>query len=78
MAVEGKFPTVAKGCFIAPTACVSGDVAMGANSSVWYGAIVRGDVAQIKIGANTNISHRAVIISDSADQKVSCPRNWSL
>ena len=50
-------PTV----FLAPTAVVAGNVEIGADASVWYGATVRGDVNYIRIGARTNIQDHAMI-----------------
>jgi carbonic anhydrase/acetyltransferase-like protein (isoleucine patch superfamily) len=50
-------PTV----FLAPTAVVAGDVQIGADSSVWYGATVRGDVNYIRIGQRVNIQDHATI-----------------
>jgi carbonic anhydrase/acetyltransferase-like protein (isoleucine patch superfamily) len=50
-------PTV----FLAPTAVVAGDVEIGADSSVWYGATVRGDVNYIRIGARVNLQDHAMI-----------------
>src|SRR5581483_2516446 len=50
-------PTV----FVAPTATVIGDVVMEMNSSVWFGAILRGDSGQIVIGEGSNIQDGAVI-----------------
>lgn len=47
--------------FIAPNATIVGDVAIGALSSVWYGAVVRGDVNKVVIGERTNVQDRAVI-----------------
>lgn len=47
--------------FIAPNASVIGDVKLGADSSVWYGAVVRGDVNKVVIGERTNVQDRAVI-----------------
>jgi carbonic anhydrase/acetyltransferase-like protein (isoleucine patch superfamily) len=41
MSLQAKMPKVSKGCFVAPSATVSGDVALGGNTAVWYGAIVR-------------------------------------
>jgi len=54
-------PTVNEGCFIAPTAGVSGEVNLGAGSSVWYGAFVKGDRSKVTIGSNTSILEGAVI-----------------
>ena len=50
--------------FIAPTAAVMGDVTLGAESSVWYGAVVRGDMAPIVIGERTNLQDGAVVHVD--------------
>jgi carbonic anhydrase/acetyltransferase-like protein (isoleucine patch superfamily) len=47
--------------FIAPNAAIIGDVAIGAASSVWYGAVIRGDVNKVVIGERTNVQDRAVI-----------------
>mmetsp|Transcript_38831 Transcript_38831/g.32779 ORF Transcript_38831/g.32779 Transcript_38831/m.32779 type:complete len:246 (-) Transcript_38831:526-1263(-) len=54
-------PTINEGCFIAPTAGVSGEVNLGAGSSVWYGAFVKGDRSKVTIGSNTSILEGAVI-----------------
>jgi carbonic anhydrase/acetyltransferase-like protein (isoleucine patch superfamily) len=48
-------PQIGNNCFIAPNAVIAGDVAIGKNSSVWFGCLIRGDVAPITIGSNTNI-----------------------
>jgi carbonic anhydrase/acetyltransferase-like protein (isoleucine patch superfamily) len=48
-------PTIPKSCFIEETAVVIGDVVMGEDSSVWFNAVIRGDVHYIRIGARTNI-----------------------
>jgi len=57
-------PTVAEDAFIAPTACVVGDVELGPRSSLWYGAVARGDTSSIKIGADTNIQDCSTLHSD--------------
>lgn len=62
VAVDGVSPTVSPlTAFVAPNASVIGDVTLGQNSSVWYGATIRGDVHQVIIGENTSIGDRAVI-----------------
>lgn len=48
-------PTVPKSCFIEETAVVIGDVVMGEECSVWFNAVVRGDVNHIRIGDRTNV-----------------------
>jgi carbonic anhydrase/acetyltransferase-like protein (isoleucine patch superfamily) len=56
-----KKPRVGKNVFIAKTATVIGDVTLGAHSSVWYGAVLRGDINYIRIGHHTNIQDNAVL-----------------
>jgi len=59
--VKDKSPVWGSDCFIAPNATIVGDVVMGANCSVWFNAVIRGDVNCIKIGNNTNIQDGVVI-----------------
>ena len=56
--------TETAGAFIADTARVLGDVRLGANASVWYGAVIRGDVAPVVIGEGTNVQDNAVVHCD--------------
>lgn len=56
-----KFPVVGEGCFVAPSAVLIGDVTLHAGASVWFGAVLRGDVSPIVIGARTNIQDNTVI-----------------
>ncbi|MCB9558686.1 MAG: gamma carbonic anhydrase family protein [Deltaproteobacteria bacterium] len=58
---EGKTPQISRDAFVAPDAVVLGDVVLGADSSIWYGCVVRGDVHYIRIGEKTNIQDRTVI-----------------
>jgi carbonic anhydrase/acetyltransferase-like protein (isoleucine patch superfamily) len=51
--------------FIAPGATVLGDVTLGADSSVWYGAVVRGDTERIVIGSATNIQDGCILHADA-------------
>ena len=59
--VKDKNPQWGNDCFIADNATIVGDVVMGDNCSVWFNAVIRGDVNYIKIGNNTNIQDGAVI-----------------
>nr|WP_121269988.1 gamma carbonic anhydrase family protein [Pedobacter schmidteae] len=59
--VKDKDPKWGKDCFIAPNATIVGDVLMGNNCSVWFNAVIRGDVNSITIGDETNIQDGAVI-----------------
>jgi carbonic anhydrase/acetyltransferase-like protein (isoleucine patch superfamily) len=54
-------PRIAAGVFIAPGAVIVGDVEIGAGSSVWFNAVIRGDVAPIRIGSGSNVQDGAVI-----------------
>lgn len=58
---EGTTPTFAEGAFLADTAVAVGDVVVGEGSSVWYGAVLRGDVAPIRIGARSNIQDLSMV-----------------
>lgn len=59
--VQDKHPIWAENCFIAPNATIVGDVVMGKNCSVWFNAVIRGDVNSITIGNDSNIQDGAVI-----------------
>ena len=48
--VNGKTPQIPKDCFVAENATIIGEVSFGENCSVWYNAVVRGDVNRIEIG----------------------------
>jgi carbonic anhydrase/acetyltransferase-like protein (isoleucine patch superfamily) len=59
--VEDNFPAWGAGCFIAPNATIVGDVLMGEQCSVWFNAVVRGDVNSIRMGNKVNVQDGAVI-----------------
>lgn len=59
--VKDKSPQYDDSCFIAENATIVGDVEMGKNCSVWFNAVIRGDVNSIRIGDRTNIQDGAVI-----------------
>lgn len=59
--VNGKHPQIPESCFVAENATIVGDVSMGDSCSVWFNAVVRGDVHYIKIGNKVNIQDGAVI-----------------
>jgi carbonic anhydrase/acetyltransferase-like protein (isoleucine patch superfamily) len=58
---DGKSPRLGAQVFLAPGAIVVGDVELADRVSIWYGAIVRGDVNSIRIGADSNIQDGAVL-----------------
>lgn len=59
--VRGFEPQFGTNCFLAENATVVGEVVMGDNCTVWFNAVVRGDVHAITIGNNTNIQDGAII-----------------
>jgi carbonic anhydrase/acetyltransferase-like protein (isoleucine patch superfamily) len=59
--VKGISPLFGENCFIAPNATVVGDVVIGNDCSIWFSAVVRGDVNSIRIGNKVNIQDGAVI-----------------
>ena len=59
--LKGYNPTVGERAFIAETAVIIGDVSIGNECSVWYGAVLRGDVGPIRIGDRVNIQDNAVL-----------------
>jgi len=59
--LNNKTPKFGKNCFLAENATIIGDVIMGDDCSVWFSAVVRGDVHYIKIGNKVNIQDNAVI-----------------
>ena len=61
LAVEEHFPKWGDNCFIAPNATIAGDVIMGNDCSIWFNAVLRGDVNSIRIGNKVNIQDGAVI-----------------
>ncbi|MCC6601033.1 MAG: gamma carbonic anhydrase family protein [Crocinitomicaceae bacterium] len=61
LAVNGVAPAVGTGCFLAPNATLTGDIILGDECSVWFNAVLRGDVNSIRIGNRVNIQDNAVI-----------------
>ena len=59
--LNGIAPKMGKNCFIAENAAIIGDVTMGDDCSIWYSAVLRGDVNTIKIGDRVNIQDGAVL-----------------
>ncbi len=59
--VKGIHPEIPASCFLAPNSTIVGDVVMGEECSVWFNAVVRGDVDSIRIGNKVNIQDGACI-----------------
>lgn len=64
---RGVSPKIGKNCFIADTAAVIGDVSLGSQCSVWYSAVIRGDVNSIRIGDRVSIQDGTVIHVSSTE-----------
>jgi len=64
LAVNGISPKIAQDVFVAPGAVVAGDVEIGPGSSIWFNAVLRGDVAPIRVGARSNVQDGAVLHVD--------------
>ncbi|MCO7221078.1 gamma carbonic anhydrase family protein [Klenkia sp. PcliD-1-E] len=63
-ALGDRVPSLDPTAFVAPSAVVVGDVALGPRSSVWYGAVVRADAESISIGADSNVQDGSTLHSD--------------
>ena len=61
LTVQGKDPQFGENCFIAPNATIAGDVTMGNDCSIWFNAVLRGDVHYIKMGNKVNVQDGAVV-----------------
>jgi gamma-carbonic anhydrase len=61
---EGSRPDISKAAFVAASADIAGSVSLGEGASVWYGAVLRGDVAEIRVGAGSNVQDGAVLHVD--------------
>ncbi|WP_118974321.1 gamma carbonic anhydrase family protein [Taibaiella koreensis] len=76
--VKGIAPQIPESCFIAPNATIVGDVAMGEECSVWFNAVVRGDVNSIRMGNKVNIQDGACIHATYQKTKVVLGNNVSV
>ena len=61
LSVNNKHPQFGEKCFVAPNATIVGDVVMGDDCSIWFNAVIRGDVHYIKMGNKVNVQDGAVI-----------------
>lgn len=76
--VKGVAPQIPENCFIAPNATVVGDVIMGDECSVWFNAVIRGDVNSIRMGNKVNIQDGACIHATYQKTKVNLGNNVSV
>jgi len=63
-ALDGLQPTLGRGAYVAPNAVVVGDVHLGDEASVWFGAVLRGDVERLRVGRWSNVQDNSVLHSD--------------
>lgn len=61
LSVQGKSPLIPSSCWLAPNATLVGDVQLGEKCTVWFNAVIRGDVNEIRIGDESNIQDGAII-----------------
>lgn len=76
--VNNKNPQMGKNCFVAPNATIVGDVTMGDECSVWFNAVVRGDVNSITIGNKVNIQDGCIIHGTFEKAKTTIGNNVSI
>ena len=78
LSIKGVFPKLGDNCFIAPNATIIGDVVMGNECSVWFNAVIRGDVNSIRIGNKVNIQDGAVLHCTYQKTKLNLGNNVSV
>src|SRR5688500_5490969 len=78
MHVDGVYPEFGTGCFIAPNATIVGDVIMGDQCSVWFNAVIRGDVNSIRMGNKVNVQDGAIIHCTFQKFKTTISNNVSI
>jgi len=62
--LDGKSPQLGDGAWVADSAQVIGDVELGPDASVWFGAVIRGDTETIRIGRNSNVQDLSMLHAD--------------
>jgi carbonic anhydrase/acetyltransferase-like protein (isoleucine patch superfamily) len=63
-AFDGKSPRIAERCFVAEDASLIGDITLGEESSIWFGAVIRTETEPVAVGKQTNIQDNCVIHTD--------------
>jgi len=77
-AVKGIIPNIGKRCFLADNSTIVGDVVIGNDCSVWFNAVIRGDVHYIRIGKNVNIQDGVIIHCTYRQAPVNIGNNVSI
>jgi carbonic anhydrase/acetyltransferase-like protein (isoleucine patch superfamily) len=78
MHVNNVYPTFGSGCFLAPNATIVGDVQTGNDCSIWFNAVVRGDVNSIRLGNKVNVQDGAIIHATFEKTKAIIGNNVSI
>ena len=76
--LNGHTPKFGKNCFLADNAAIIGDVEMGNDCSIWFGAVLRGDVHSIRIGNKVNIQDNATILATYKKSPTNIGNNVSI
>jgi len=77
-AVKGIIPNIGKRCYMADNATIAGDVVLGDDCSIWFNAVIRGDVHYIRIGKNVNIQDGVIIHCTYRQAPVNIGNNVSI
>lgn len=78
LTLNGIAPKMGKNCFLAPNATIVGDVVMGDDCSIWFNAVLRGDVNSIRIGNKVNVQDAVVIHCTYQKAKTTIGNNVSI
>ncbi|MEO8821567.1 MAG: gamma carbonic anhydrase family protein [Ginsengibacter sp.] len=76
--IKGVKPLLGKNCFIAPNATLCGDIVMGDDCSIWFNAVIRGDVNSIRMGNKVNVQDGALIHCTYLKSKTEIGNNVSI
>lgn len=76
--VKGVMPQIPDSCFVAPNATIVGDVVLGEECSIWFNAVVRGDVNSIRMGNKVNVQDGACIHATYQKTRVVLGNNVSI
>ncbi len=76
--VNGKSPQIPEDCYVAENATIVGEVSMGSQCSIWFNAVIRGDVHYIKMGNKVNVQDGAVIHATYKTSPTSIGNNVSI
>src|ERR1700712_3737787 len=78
LSVKGVLPVFGSNCYLSPNATIAGDVIMGDDCSVWFNAVIRGDVNSIRMGNKVNVQDGAIIHATFEKTKATIGNNVSI